>query len=94
MEIPSTKLTFVSGGPEVLTIPLMVTGDLIVEPNETFLLDITSVTGPAVEGDPGNITVTIVNDDGNNIIVISLLSPYVSMLEGHGYVHSDGDTRD
>ncbi|HEY7308917.1 MAG TPA: Calx-beta domain-containing protein [Gemmataceae bacterium] len=58
----SGTLTFTAGGPTTQTITVPVIGDSVVEPDETFSVQLSNATGASIAFD-GNASATVVNDD-------------------------------
>ena len=82
-------LTFPAGSTSQ-TINVTVTGDTTVEPNETFLVNLTSPTGATLLD--GQATVTITNDDSAALPTLSVAD--LSVTEGNsgtttGQLHRD-----
>jgi len=67
VEIPTTTLTFLPGGPLTQTVSVLVNGDTTGEPDETFFLNLANVTNARIGDDQG--IGTIVNDDPPSISV-------------------------
>ena len=61
---------------------ISITNDNTFEGNENFILIINSSSLPSniTHGDPGQATVTIVDDDGEQLIVINLIKLENSIL--------------
>jgi hypothetical protein len=58
---PTTPLTFAAGGPLTQTVTVPVMGDIAVEPNETFSVNLSNCVGCAISDNQG--VGTIINDD-------------------------------
>jgi hypothetical protein len=58
----SGTVTFSAGGPLTQTITILVNGDTLIEPDETFFVNLSGAVGATVASGPG--VGTIVNDDG------------------------------
>ena len=69
--------TFSPNGDTTMNIPVNTETDMVAEGNETFLLNITSVTGPAVAGIPSQSNITIEDDDR---ITSSKLLPHLMLF--------------
>ena len=62
-QLTGTPINFLPGGPLTQQVTVLVNGDATFEPNETFLVSLTGLTGPATIAD-GEAIGTISNDDG------------------------------
>ena len=62
-----------------MNIPVNTMADTVAEGNETFLLNINSVTGPAVAGMPSQSNITI-EDDNRKLIASSKLLPHLMLF--------------
>ena len=58
---PTAPITFTAGGPLTQTVSVPVVGDITVEPNETFSLNLSNCVGCAIVDNQG--VGTIINDD-------------------------------
>ena len=61
LTIPTTTLNFAVGGPLTQTVTIPVTGDMIVEPSETFFVNLASCVGCIIADNQGIGNIT--NDD-------------------------------
>ena len=77
----SGTVTFAAGA-TTATISLTIRGDRTAEPDETFVVTLSSPTGGLALGSPSQATVTIVNDDGA-VARVATIAP-VSVTEGNG----------
>jgi hypothetical protein len=82
--ITTTPLTFTGALGEVQTVTIRIVGDDIVEDNETFLIDLTTVTAPSAEqtADISTVdrTVAIQNDD---IAMLTLSAPTITETDAN-----------
>jgi Calx-beta domain len=74
-EVPLTTLTFLPGGPLSQTVTVMVNGDTVGEPDETFFLNLTNANNARIADAQG--VGTIVNDDPPSISIddVIILEP-------------------
>jgi chitinase len=74
------SLTFAPGETsKAINIPIV--GDNVVEPNETFLVNLSGLSSNATLGAANSATVTITNDD---LPILSMKDTAISVLEGNG----------
>jgi Calx-beta domain-containing protein/exosortase sorting signal-containing protein len=72
-------VTFTSGGPLTQTITILVSGDTLVEPDETFFVNLTNAVGATIADAQG--VGTILNDDGLATPTVSIGN--VTRVEGN-----------
>ena len=86
-------LAFTAGGSSILTISVPVKGDIAVEPNETFNVNLSNCTGCIITGNPG--IGTILDDDtaGSNIQNIGSLGSADGEFHNPLYIAVDSSDR-
>ncbi|MBK6587194.1 MAG: hypothetical protein IPG22_02580 [Acidobacteria bacterium] len=62
---PTNCVTFTQGGASVITVPVIVYGDLVAEFDESFTLEIVSVQANAGTANPGPVETNPVDQNGN-----------------------------
>ena len=79
-------VTFHHGGALSQDVSVPITNDTEAEDDETFMVKLQGLTGPAVSGAPGSATVTIVDDDGAGSLDFSAVRYDANESAGHATI--------